>query len=84
MKINHLTASLSLGLLMAAPLAQAQMALVGGTPLLPMAAEDIRHLQAGTRHDRGLSRQDVIKDESFERALNLANDIRGHAGVARR
>ena len=38
-----------------APLAEAQMTLVGGTPSGAVAAEDIRHLQPWTRHGRRLS-----------------------------
>src|SRR5204863_9249337 len=38
-----------------APLAEAQVTLVGGTPSGAVAAEDIRHLQPWTRHGRRLS-----------------------------
>ena len=67
-----------------APLAEAQMALVGGTPGGTVAAEDIRHLQHSgetwpARQAGGVS----LDVQQLERALDLPDHVERHAGVAR-
>ena len=65
-----------------APLGEAQMRPIDGTPDGAVAAEDIRHFELRTRHGRRVSRCDRRQVQVFERALDLPDQVDGHAGIA--
>lgn len=56
-------------------LAQAQMTVLRQTPLRPVGAENLPHLQGGARH--GLSG----RVQALQRADDLAQDLGGYLGV---
>ena len=67
-----------------APLPEAQMSRVRGTPCLTVAAEDIRHLQLRTRHGRPFKPALLLDVQQLERALDLPDRVERDACVSRR
>jgi hypothetical protein len=70
-------------------LVEAQVAALGIAPCGPVAAEDVRDLQTWPGHAGGLRRPSdyFLWDERrkpVQRAHDLANEVGGHLGVARR
>ena len=65
-------------------LPKAQMPGVGLAPGGPVAAEDIRNLQRGTRHSRRRLSSLLSQAKPVQRAHHLADRARGHARVERR